>query len=76
MRLDEQPVAVFKADELQAAPKLCKDFFFFPSNNYTMQLSPIIQFMLSQCIRENRGKVKGTGHQGISVSKKKTHNKE
>lgn len=28
MRLDEQPVAVFKADELQAAPKLCKDFFF------------------------------------------------
>lgn len=29
MRLDEQPVAVFKADELQAAPKLCKDFFSF-----------------------------------------------
>lgn len=29
MRLDEQPVAVLKADELQAAPKLCKDFFFF-----------------------------------------------
>lgn len=49
----------------------------FTSNDYTMQLAWIIQFMLSQPTEAKGEKVKGAWHQSISMSSEtKTKNKQ